>query len=146
MFQTTKDSRDPMMSAIAGSDQDVWSCLTFTSFRPIFLATYEMATSEGNVRRTVLLSNVEQVIELLNMNDVGFFVDELQILTPSHMNDSKGWLLQPLREVSVGESDKHGPILVYKLSEGGAYIDAPRSQDVQTYTNVKRMFSFHPRG
>lgn len=146
MFQTAKESHEPMMSAIAGTDQDVWNCVSITSFRPVFLTTYEMATSDLNVRRTVLLSTVEQVIELLNMNSADFFVDELQILTPSHMNDSRGWLLEPLSEVSVGENDKHGLTLMYKLTEGGAYIDAPSSQEVETYTNVKRKFSFHPKG
>jgi hypothetical protein len=142
MFQTYKDARDPLMSAIAGVNADIWTSVTFTSFQPIFLITYQMLTPEGELRRSALLNDVNQVVEMLQINDKGFFVDELQILTPSHLNDSVGWKLEPLREVSQGVSDKYGPTFFYKLENGGVYFDAPDSDEVEIYRDVKRKFTF----
>jgi len=122
MFQSTSNARDPMMSAIAGEDQHVWSCISLTVNHPWFLVTYVLHTPEGDIRETALLSFPAQFADLLSKNGNELTVIQLMLVSPRHLNKSDDWRMEPLAEiwrVTKGNSTS----LTYRLADGRQYSD-----------------------
>lgn len=146
MFQTDLNSCHPLMSALAGDNQKVWTNLTLTSWKPYFLVVYSVATPEGPIRQTRLLSNVDQVADLVSKNDIGFFVEEIQLFTPFMINEAGKWKLECLEEVSTGEDEFGIHRYMYTMANGERYFDVPMEGDHFFLKNVRRVLAFHPKG
>lgn len=110
------------MSAIAGEGKHVWTFVGLVVNRPWFLVTY---SREGEGCETLLLSSVDQVVDVLAKHRQEINVDQLQLVSPKSLNRSENWLMEPLSEVwrSAAENDK---VMVYYLEDGRCYIDSFR--------------------
>lgn len=110
------------MSALAGNDQHVWSCVSFTSNRAYYFVTYTAYWPEGALGKNILLSSISQVIEFMKENGKQYFINQLILVSPQHINKSPYWRMDPLLEIW---SDVHrdGQLLIYRLADGRQYVD-----------------------
>ena len=122
MFESTSNARDPMMSAIAGKDQHVWSCLSLTVNRPWFFVTYLLHTPEGDFEETALLGSHAQFVDLLSKNGKEITLIQLMLVSPRHLNKSDDWRMEPLAEIWCVTQGKHSS-RIYKLADGRQYSD-----------------------
>lgn len=125
MFQTASHALDPLMSAIAGEGQHVWSYVNLAANRPWFYACYNLHTSEGAIRETIMLSTVGQVIDLLKHDKQILKVKLLMLVSPPSLNRSISWLMEPLSkiwEARITETERYA--VLYDLANGKQYIDS----------------------
>lgn len=141
MFLTSINARDPMMSALAGEDQHVWTYLNLTSARPWFLASFRVETPESEITETVFLAYVEQVCDLLRQQQDDFQVTQLLLVSPGWLNESGNWLMQPLQEIWLGDRGI-GRAYMYCLPDGTQYIDSAASKDLP-FLPRERLAVFH---
>lgn len=124
MFLTESHARHPVMSALAGEDQHVWTYVNLTINRPWFFAMYSLRLPEGEVGETVLLSSVDQVSQLLGQESDAVEVRQLMLISPGHVNHGGNWRMEPLHEIWRGRvADRSDQVLMYQLADGRRYIE-----------------------
>lgn len=125
MFQTESHARHPLMSAIAGEGQHVWSYVNLVTNQPWFFASYILHTPDGDLSENVMLSMADQVVDLVKQSKHVVRLKSLMLISPAELNKSKTWMMEPLTKIWEGrvvETDRHA--LVYDLASGKRYIDS----------------------
>lgn len=144
MFQSSSTARHPILSAIAGDDQHVWTYVNLAVNRPWFLLAYALHTSEGDIDENVLLSSPEQVVDLLRRNGNEITVSQLMLVSPKHLNQSEHWQMDPLVEIWRGQRGNCGT-LTYRLADGRQYIHASGALEPSPLENPTCLVSFDQR-
>jgi len=122
MFETHDSARLPFLAA---QGEHFWSYVSLYFNFPWFLAEYQVPQGQDEVSapRTVLLSSVAQLTELLNRKDVA--LKHVELSSPSHMNGAGTWKVEPLREIRVrtrpGSINTHE--YVFLLESGKCYAE-----------------------
>lgn len=140
MFKTTSHAHHPFMSAIAGDGQQVWTHVNLISALPWFFATYLQPSLDGPVLKTLLLSSVDQVADLLKDNEEeSIEISELMLVSPSYLNHTEGWLMEPLTEIWHGRlnNDSDDYAFIYFLASGKRYVDSLESHDFLKISELK---------
>lgn len=128
MFRTSDHARHPVMSALAGKGEHVWTYVNLTHESVWFCASYIVRKSDTSAwPETVLLSSAEQVSEVCRNFRELIELTRLMLVSPSRMNKSDDWHMEPLREIWCGRDPVHGDkIFVYTLADGRNYVDSIR--------------------
>ncbi len=116
------------MSALAGKGEHVWTYVNLTHESVWFCASYIVRKSDACAwPETVLLSSAEQVTDVCRNFRELIEVTRLMLVSPSRMNKSDDWLMEPLREIWCGRDPGHGDkVFVYTLADGRQYVDSIR--------------------
>lgn len=143
MFQTTSSARNPIMSEIAGENEDVWNFVTLAVSTPWFFATYEDEIEGTILRFDVMLSNYQQVADLLRQQNKTLRVTDLLIATPGFVNNSENWRLDPLKEVMIGVDPKTKfKFTVFRLANGTCYSDYQANTDQKDLNELETVVIF----
>lgn len=143
MFQTTSLARHPIMSEIAGENEDVWSFVTLAVNAPWYFATYEDEIEGEILRSSIMLSNYQQVADLLHQQNRTFKVTDLLLASPGFVNNSGSWRFEPLEEVLIGVDPKSKiKFSVFRLANGHCYSDYPVSFDFTASNNLETAVRF----
>lgn len=119
MFQTAASTRHPLMSAVAGEDQHVWTQVLLTTNQPWFYASFSRKADEISMTETILLSLPPQVIDLLKRDGTDITVKQLMLVSPGHVNKTGTWKMDPLREIWRGRpSTENRNVFHYVLEDG----------------------------
>lgn len=119
MFETHDSAELPFL---AEEGQHFWSYVYLYFNSPWFLAEFEMPPSqEESTSRTVLLSSVSQLTDLLHRKDVT--LKRVELSSPGHMNGAGSWKVEPLREIWVRTrpGSKSEDEYVFLLESGKCY-------------------------
>lgn len=129
MFRTISNGHSPGMSNCQGTGEHIWSFVSLSDEATWFYASFTITRPNMNARReTMLLSSVAQVVELFRKSWETVKVSQLILVSPSQINKSSGWLMEPLVEIWSGrhpvQCDK---IFIFTLADGRQYFDSPQS-------------------
>lgn len=121
VFQSSSHARHPLLSAVAGDDQHVWSYVSLTVNRPWFFMVYTFHTVEGDISEQILLSAPEQVADLFRRNGKEISVSQLMLVSPGHFKQSEQWRMDPLAQIWRGK--KAHSAFRYRLADGREYVE-----------------------
>lgn len=143
MFQTASYSRHPVMSVLAGDEMHVWSQVSLILNRAWFYSTYEVHTPDSSMIDTILLSSINQVIELLQKNGSEITVRQLMLVSPNYLNHTKSWQMEPLSEIWECQIGTEQCIsYTYVLADGRHYSDFVDVEESAEITSKVRVASF----
>lgn len=144
MFVTASSTRHPILSALAGEGQEVWTCVNLAINRPWFFATYSLYLPQGEIRESVLLSSIDQVNQLLGQDRDTMEVQQLMLVSPGYLNGAGHWRMEALSEIWRGRAAGLGDeVWMYHLADGRQYIEGWRTQDeLPELTDVACLASF----
>ena len=147
MFLTTPTDRHPIKSAIAGHGCDDWTHVTLTIDFPWYCLSYSSrAHATLGVSGTEFLSKPDQVAEFLGHTSNIIQVDQLLLVSPPRLNQTKQWQMEPLSEVWRGQFK--GDCLyvhVYVLQDGRRYVDSPNQSAIKSLTNLTPLLKYSPQ-
>lgn len=100
-----------------------WDYVGMALNRHWLFVSYSIASDEGySITRSVMLSDVQQLIEMTLQDVTILFVD---LVSPGYMNESGRWKMEPLKEiwlrVNSQFSDQYENVFV--LEDGKSRID-----------------------
>lgn len=125
------------MSAIAGENQHVWTYVNLALNAPWFCASYVQSTPDGDISETVLLSSANQITELFDRYAESIRVTHLMLISPSRLNRTETWLMEPLREVWRGRNTNNNePVVMYRLADGRCYADSSELSDLSELVDL----------
>lgn len=131
------------MSAIAGDNQHVWTYVNLALNAPWFCASYVQRTPDGVISETVLLSSPNQIAELVSRNADSIAVTQLMLVSPSRLNKTETWQMEPLCEVWRGRSTKNNAaVVMYRLTDGRRYVDSSESSEPSELVDLDCVVSF----
>ena len=143
MFQTTSIAKHPIMSAIAGENEDVWTFVTLALSAPWYFVTYEEKIEGERHLADVMLSSSKQVADLLSQQSRVLKVTDLLLASPAKLNKTSGWCMEKLEEVLTGtDPQRVFRYTVYKLANGKTYLDNPLVKESDAIANMKSVFRF----
>ena len=119
MFETHDNSKIPFFGS---PGEHYWSSVFVYVNHPWFLVEYSNTLENGKIiEKTVMLSSVEQVAEILNSEDIK--LKFAYISSPGHLNGTGRWLTEPLSGIQECESDQNPgeQEYVFVLEDGKQY-------------------------
>ena len=148
MFSAAELDREPVMSAIAGSEHHVFKSINLTSSVPHFWASIVAELEGMPIETQQFLSCVDDVADLLACaSEDGYRIKRLRLISPPWLNCSEEWLAEPLGKVAVGHHPIHGRIVTYQLANScKTYVDGfgiSPDGNIQD-TNLENVFTFDP--
>lgn len=131
MFETHDEAEVPIPPVFGDPGLRMWSYVKCRLHVPWFHVvcrfTYEdKADEEAHaLREMMFLTQVEQLLQLQE-GGPRIQIEEIDLMTPGHMNGTDRWKLEPLAEVWEGiEPETDGQrTLVYVLDNGTRYVDS----------------------
>lgn len=148
MFRTSNHARHPVLSSFAGKGECVWTYVNLTQETVWFCATYEnRASADCSWPETILLSTIEQVVELCHDFSERVEVTQLMLVSPGQLNKSEKWIMEPLREIWRGQDPHHGDTVhVFALQDGRHYVDAIHAVERDKLQGLKCVVCLPDRG
>ena len=148
MSCAAKLDREPVMSALAGSEHHVFKSISLTSCAPIFLASISAEVEGVSIEMQHLFARPEDVADLLALADKdAYCVKQLQLISPPRLNGTKEWMIDPLIKVASGFHPSQGRIVTYELANGRQnYVDCLngcRDGSIE-HSNLESIFMFTP--
>jgi len=146
MFITNDAFLSPIHNAFAGAGDSYWSS-TEVSLQTIwFLMALRVVDRSDKVpfefERTVLLSNHDQIAHFLTLDDPDLSVNSAYIVTPGHVNGSRGWAMEELIKIwNAQEPDETEQyVAVYETVSRKRYCNSFLETPVNELTNLSLLF------
>jgi len=81
---------------------------------------------EGTVwPRTMMISDVDMLEEILSQQTSEFIVTEIQVVTPGWMNKAGKWIMEGLSGLLVGYDSTGRRVCLHNINDEKAYTDMP---------------------
>ena len=152
VFRTSDHARHPIMSAFAGTGENVWTYVNLTHETVWFCASFVVRRSDTCAwPETMLLSKAEQVVDLCSNFGSLIEMTRLMLVSPGRMNNTEDWLMEPLGEIWRGQDPAHGgEVFVYTLLDGRQYVDSVHTvlhsdlQELECIVNLTGHAKTHP--
>ncbi|RPM29675.1 hypothetical protein [Pseudomonas aeruginosa] len=92
------------------------------------------------VTSTLLLQHSHDLETIIRSQSKHAWVEQVQIVTPGHLNQQARWLMEPLQEVCLMQDSSGELGLLFKVENGVRYSLHPW-RDVESLLLVKVLFS-----
>ena len=80
------------------------------------------AEYEGRITEAVLMVDSEpRLQQILIAQDAETIITEVQVVTPAHMNGTKGWRMETLTKVTLGEYENECVVCLLEVETGSTY-------------------------
>lgn len=123
MFRTHKHAEIPI-SALFGDEARLWSYVEHGLHRPWFYVTLTERHDELTLRNMLMASDVRILESLLSKQHRDMKIEAVQLVSPSYINESSRWMMEPLLELSqVTSTAAEPPVYIYSLEGGKQYLD-----------------------
>lgn len=134
MFETRPSSEIPFPEAIGG-DSKFWSYVKLHLHQPWFYLVIE----GGDAPQIVLATHREQWVSL---NDVypSMRIGSIDLVSPSWLNGSSAWKMEPLRQVWVGTDAGSHEAVVYVVGSGARYVECAGSKGEDGLSDLTLIF------
>lgn len=150
MFITNNACRLPVSDLLEGRAQTYWAAAELALNQSWFLVTFSQTESidDGNaleVGRTMLISNIADVEGLTQMGAEGQpRLDSVLIVTPSHVNGTDSWKMEPLQAVWMAEEPSvSGQVVkIYETCAGVKYARSMLGTPIEGLRNMTLRFRF----
>lgn len=135
MFRTYRHAELPLHN-LFGSEFQIWHFIELGIHRPWFYAGTRDGHGDDALVTMKMIPNLEVLQSLLDEH-TDDQIESLQVVTPSHVNDTKGWLMETLVSLSV-LCDRIGRSCGYRCTvEGGRTYDVVDLSYCESELNVK---------
>lgn len=95
MFRTFKNA-EVQQRALLGYDFQLWRYVEQGSHRPWFYVTLVEIDDEVDLRKMLMLPDVQTLEELLASQTDTMYVESVLLVSPSHLNHTNRWQMEPL--------------------------------------------------
>lgn len=92
------------------------------------------------VTSTLLLQHSHDLETIIRSQSKHAWVEQVQIVTPGHINQQARWLMEPLQEVCLMQDNNGEPGLLFKVESGVRYSLHPQ-RNLENLFLVKILFS-----
>lgn len=123
LFETQESNRHALGTLFAGSEGHAWTQVRLDRFSPFFMVVIE--ASQQYLAETWQLATLEDLIFCKETLALNFPMRAVSIflISPAHVNKSRQWLIEPLKEAWEIEYSKYAdPAFRYVLHDGRDYI------------------------
>ncbi|MFD3299428.1 hypothetical protein [Aquipseudomonas alcaligenes] len=120
MFQTFRHAR--IQSHPAFPEPLLWAEIEHDIHRPWFYVHVVEFGQELEWQRMIMIGHERSLQSLLQAQTSRWVVQGVQLMTPSHVNGTEHWKLEPLEQVLLYGDVGSEPALVYKVQDGPPYI------------------------
>ncbi|MFK5915562.1 MAG: hypothetical protein QM484_14440 [Woeseiaceae bacterium] len=124
MFETNDMAKINNPLSLHGDDANLWSHVTLRIHIPWFYIIYNMKYTDGTKRQDIILvTNINDLIGLINEKLIE--IEQIYLVSPSHINKSNKWMMEPIEAIFVGlEPDHELYAHVYVVEKGSRYMDS----------------------
>lgn len=99
-----------------------WQYVEQSTIWPWFYAELVSVCKEGSVATMLMIPNVPVLEQLLAELDGSKRLNQILVVTPSEINGSDRWQMEPLIELSVARNRKNKPLgYIFQVEDGRAY-------------------------
>ena len=98
--------------------------------------------NEGRLSEcAVMIDDTHQLQKMLVSQGADLAITEIMAVTPSWMNKSRGWQMERLTRVTVGEDSMGSEVCLLEVGEGAVYHTSHQPDfKVETLTNLRPIF------
>lgn len=129
------------MSALFGPDgTKQWMYVELVLATPWFCVQFWQAEDEARIRRTLHLSNHQQLLSLLDIEDIE--ITNVDVALPSYYTGKEGWTMQPLRAIWRGTAPDGMTQEVYVSRSGKRFAPHHGGMHEQDLADRQRIFSW----
>jgi hypothetical protein len=115
MFRTTRDAAIPR-PAFLGEDVQLWSYIEHGLHVPWFYVRLVHLEDGLQMSHMLMLSKVETLQSVLTEKTSTAWVEDVQLVSPSYVNKSDRWLMEPLLELTeVGNGPGTAKSYIYRV-------------------------------
>jgi len=146
MFETN-DSAEIQIPPVFGDTGDrLWTFVRWKLHTPWFHVVYQTLTPDAATGLTfsdmMFLTWVKQL--LLLREDPAVHIEEVDLVSPGHMNGSNRWKLEPLAEIweGIDPGSENMPAHVYVLENGARYMESGLATPESELRNLRRILTF----
>jgi len=137
MFRTHKHAEIPI-NALYGDGVQLWSFVEHSLHAPWLYVTVA-EQQHGQMFRNMLLVQEMSVFEtLLYAQNEEMKVEDVQLVSPAHINNSAGWQMEPLSELA--QINQGGmSCFVYQVVGGKWYLDCLEAPITEEKLDLRRV-------
>jgi len=140
MFKTHVSSHHDLQSAF-GPGHYHWRLVEREIATPWLHATMLMTEGSVEYAKSVMPSDLQTFLSLVNAKSPCARVTELQLMSPPWMNNLGRWQLAPIRQIEIAESPDKEVVHIYSMEEGDTYYDPSRSlAEIRELTNQRTVY------
>lgn len=121
MFQTFSHARIPGLPAF-GDEPMLWAAVEHDIHRPWFYVRLIELGDDIQWCRMILLGDELSLQSLMRAQRSGWLVESVLLATPSHVNGSDRWLLEPLERLQLFGRQGDQTAVVYTVAGGHSYM------------------------
>lgn len=139
MFTTQNSTQLPFLGP---ADVYCWDRVVVYVNRYWIYVSYDIHIEEGTtLGESTILSNVDQLIDLSVKN--GITIQFVDIVSPSYMNGSPRWKMEPLHQIwrSFSAKDQNKRIYFFQINNGACYQDGNDEFQEDTFDEKKLIFT-----
>ena len=91
--------------------------------------------------RTMMISDIDMLDEILSQQTSEFVITEIQVVTPGWMNKTGQWMMEKLLGLLVGYDSGGARVCLHNIGNEKAYSDAPGCHiDVHSLKRLRVIF------
>jgi hypothetical protein len=99
-----------------------WQYVEQSTIWPWFYAELVSVCEEGDVATMLMIPNVPVLEQVLAELDGSKRLNQVLVVTPSEINGSDRWQMEPLIELSVARNSQNEPLgYIFQVEDGRAY-------------------------
>lgn len=134
MFTTHRHAEIPI-APVFGEPYQLWRFVELEQHRPWFCVTLNIGKGRANWRTMYLVASEAELEQMLESVAANAKVEDVQVITPSRLNGTGAWQMEPLAElVRIFDTDEK--VLGYDLKTASGVIYSDR--DHLSSTDVGR--------
>jgi hypothetical protein len=129
MFETFEHAEIPMPPSLCPNGERLWSYAHLDIHAPWFYVEYAQDLGEVTTSSMYLLGNIDQLCEIAGW--AGDVLVEVKVITPKHLNHTKGWQMDTLKQVIKAtylRDDTKTQALIYVLEDGRELMSETRGE------------------
>lgn len=127
MFKTHESMSVPILSTFS-HEHSFWAMVERDTKTPWFHVTLRFRSDGHLVSRIYMPDTVQLLMQLLEGDTDSLYVEELQIVTPTKVNQKGRWRMDPLAQIELALGSDDDEIFIYTTEDGQVYVDPPQSK------------------
>ncbi|OAE12363.1 hypothetical protein AZH11_12905 [Pseudomonas simiae] len=102
--------------------QRIWSFVEQELLLPWFYLQVVRRSGKESYASMLMMYHVHELKQFIDAQSNCAWVEQVQLVTPPHMNGHLSWLMEPLIEAGLVEDPRDGAhFVVYKVASGSMY-------------------------
>lgn len=116
MFMTYRSSELEIGQWFGEPDTQYWGLTEISRFCCWFLVAAVHKQHKEKYRRTFLIKSTQELEQMLRAVNSKFWISDVQIVTPNHMNGGERWKMEPLHQVRLCVDEQEGyQMFIYEV-------------------------------